>query len=328
MDNSAETRRGARRVRIQTGFGSAGAGSRAARRKATSAGVGQTYAVEGLRLIARARQGHLNEVDRHTIEEAVREQLCCFCDDPRTFKNVGTHWRLAHGLAFNDLRDAMLWPRRTPLASTEVRQARSKQSRALWTPEQGAKMQAGQKGAKKSIGTYGRRAQSAKGHFGGIATRHWKVCQICGDDYYGAKQYKTCRKPECTSALRSRQSQRPAPWNANRPPRPSRMVPCSVCGKNLVVAWRRKTCSDECRSRALAEAVSRPERQAAWREGAARRVERLKATRPQACIVDDCEGRPVGRGLCERHYRQQPDQREKQRQQYRRRRDRRAVTPE
>lgn len=314
-------------IKIVGGFGSAGAGSRAIRHKATSAGVGSSYRVESLALLKRARQGHLGEEDKGAVLESINTQQCCFCDDARTFKAIGQHWVLAHGIRLNDLRDALMLPKSYATASKEVRTSQSKRSRKNWSPELGKKMHAGAKGRPRQLGAYARSIQHEKGLRAyasmlknrppGFMFAIHRTCPICGDDYYGAKQYKTCRKPACTSALRSIRSQRPAPWS--KPPhKPPKMVPCSVCGMNLVQASRRKTCSTECRSKALAAAVNTPERQAKMRAGWQARVDRA----PKACSREGCGGRPIARGLCEPHYRREPDQRAKQRAAYHRRRER------
>jgi len=106
---------------VRHGFGSAGS-SRSLRTTMTRGGLSTSAAENERRAVPAARAAVLRDPSRAELLAAIADQRCCYCDDPRTFRSLGSHLAHAHGIDTHELRDRLMLPQRLPLASEAFRQ--------------------------------------------------------------------------------------------------------------------------------------------------------------------------------------------------------------
>jgi hypothetical protein len=264
-------------------FGQSGDGNRTGRRTMTRGGMGPTWRASSS---SGGRQARLDDPSVAEIWEAVRTQQCCWCDDPRTFRSLSGHLERGHGFNLNELRDLLLVPKNTPFAGEAYRE--KCRVRLIRQIEDGVTVRpASPKGARHVLGAYGKANQkemSARSH-----AKHpprQQICEECGATFAHKQSRKSCGKPACKFAVKSRALLGKAK-SITKPRtvfRPRTMHPCSVCG---TAVYQRKTCSRECF--VLGQRATAQSREHLLR----------------MCDVDGCQNAHKAKGLCANHYQNQ-----------------------
>lgn len=131
--------------------------SRSLRKTATRAGVGSTFAVNGLALIKRARPARLDMPTAEVLRLSIDGMYCCFCSDRRTFKALSAHWSKAHDIDLQEVRDVLGVPRGYSFISEALRVRFSERSRRHYDPKR-----LRNRGGPRKLSAYGRRVNKAK----------------------------------------------------------------------------------------------------------------------------------------------------------------------
>jgi hypothetical protein len=193
-------------MKVIGGYGSAGSGSRSARRTASAVGVGMTYANQESRLARRVLDAALTDPTPTDALEAISENVCPWCPDTRTFRQLSHHLSRGHGFRMADVREYLGIPKHAALASQEYREACRERAIARGAVEQ---MRGAPHPARHSLSAYGMASQRAKVERGWAAQRAAgkrdidRVCEVCGQVWHGPHYRRTCGSESCLFALKS-----------------------------------------------------------------------------------------------------------------------------
>lgn len=249
----------------------------------TRGGLGSTARNDEWTTARRTRSARLDDPPVDAIWEAIRTQQCCWCSDPRTFKSLSGHLERGHGFDLNELRDLLMVPRNTPFAGEGYRE--KCRVRLIQQVADGITVRVGsRKGDRHTLGAFGKesqKAKSARAHE--LHPPRQQVCEECGAAFVHKQARRSCGKPACKFAVKSRAlAGKPKTITNPRTKFKERTLkPCAVCG---VPVYQRKTCSRECfvaGQRATAEARDRSARM---------------------CEVAGCGSPHKAKGLCANHY--------------------------
>lgn len=316
--------KGGERVKIIGGFGSAGAGSRSGRRIMTRGGLSTTAKERDRRKEKAARNVKFDDnPPKDILKNYIDAGRCYWCDDGRTFKSLSQHWRQAHGIAHQWVRDYLLLPKSYSFICEETKALYSENGKRNYDQ---TRLKA--KGGPHKMSEYGKLIQRKKAlawaeklgpegykeHLSRLkkASEQKQTndalekrknnpahCIICGKELdwpLGKCKPKTCGG-DCLMHIRGENMEK---GHKKRDP-----IPCIVCGKEFVPPnSHRKTCGDgKCihhlQSLAAKESAS-------WKLPLANkaRIEKLKNMPPKMCTINGCNTIQKCKGLCSKHYQQ------------------------
>lgn len=212
-------------MKIQGGFGSAGAGNRTGRRIATRAGISTTAKERNRR---QERAAHDIKFDENPPKDILMNFIeagrCYWCDDGRTFKSLSQHLTRAHGIDLQWLRDYLLLPKKYSFICDETKHLYAERGKMLYDPD---KLKP--KGEPRKLSLYGRKAQQHKA----LLPKKNKSSYVPTKEHI-EKMSTLGHASQTQKAIKKRQDN---------------PVYCVVCGKEIdwpVGKSRPRTCSDEC----------------------------------------------------------------------------------
>lgn len=124
------------KFKIIGGFGSAGAGNRSGRRISTRAGISSSPKERDRRKEKASRNVSLN--DNPPKDEFLRYMeagQCWWCKDGRIFKSLSVHWRKAHGINPQWVRDYLLLPKKHSFISEGTKRLYSERGKRNYDPD-------------------------------------------------------------------------------------------------------------------------------------------------------------------------------------------------
>lgn len=232
-------------MKIQGGFGSAGAGNRTGRRIATRAGISTTAKERNRR---QERAAHDIKFDENPPKDILMNFIeagrCYWCDDGRTFKSLSQHLTRAHGIDLQWLRDYLLLPKKYSFICDETKHLYAERGKMLYDPD---KLKP--KGEPRKLSLYGRKAQQQKASLAHASQTQKAIkkrqdnpayCVVCGKEIdwpVGKSRPRTC-SVECLLEIKKRNMEKG---------REVRLKPikCPICGKEFMPSrGHQKTCGD------------------------------------------------------------------------------------
>ncbi len=300
------------------GFASAGAGNRTGRRIYRHDGVVPSARERNRRQEKRARDVSLDDSPpKDELMRYIEAGRCWWCNDGRIFRSLSGHWRKAHGIDAQWVRDYLGLSKKVSFIGPDLRERFAERGRERYDPDK----LSGAKGTQKTATTCFRESQRRKslaqaqsdGYQDLMRERSARAhrvllekaiekrktvypCVICGRPVewkMGKNRPKTCSL-ECDRERRARASKK---FSAEH--RPPRVKKCAVCGRDYT-SHHRKTCSPECthilRSQEAKTNI--------WKLNLATeaRLEKLRNRPRPVCAEEGC-GRPaICKGLCSMHY--------------------------
>ena len=299
--------------RMPGSAGSAGGQGGGLRHTAAYGGVGTTPAVMKLK-----KDGVDVRMDMPTRDElwySIRNQLCCFCADTRTFQSLSQHWTRGHGINLQDIRDYLELPKGFGFISEGLAKDQSDRGKKYYVP---GKMK--NKGKPRELSAFGMKSQrdklakltpsfrsnvreqalKARVENNQLRTTQYEIdnpCAICGNIFTRTVTW------HATVCSRDCNQQR-AVLKARRGPMPERQAEriCKNCGLPFKFNKTRLTCSILCREENRSrQAVARKGHHALMKQ---RQLEMLQSRPKRYCSIEGCGGPFRAKGWCGKHYQQ------------------------
>lgn len=311
--------------RVIGGYGSAGCGNHSGIRTSTRVGVGATATERNRRTLNLVPVARLDEPPRDELLQSIKDMRCWWCGrtknkDGKPFKSLSLHWKWAHDIDAQWVRDYLGLTTKESFICEETRQKFVERGKRDYDATK-LRIHAGCKkrlttvfleSQNRKIDEYRQKIGEEKFHQQLLdasrksAEKSTKsnTCIICGKVFTrkGAVRAKTCSR-ECDSVRRKKFGQR-----YSMEYRKSKK--CSYCGKEFIPSSRRLTCSNECAHSIRSEKA----KAATWKLDRARAASSAKRNTmsPRVCDVEGCVRPHKCRGLCSMHYQRQRTKRDKE----------------